>query len=205
MKRTILIILAAALLLAAYGCKGVLPADGTEKLITKDETTKEPVTEEETVEEITTEEVVTEDPVKVLNDKIQNRIANDAETILKQKGISPGNMFFMSFSEAISRFVTPTAITIYTCDEALKSGALSNAEKTKLLESMGSLTSDNIQIYEIKGRMMQNPEIPYLITDEETALRIALVYDNDAELFGYAILEVNRNLDTCVTIAVIQF
>lgn len=184
MKRTILIILCAVLILGIYGCGGVFT---------------------ENTEEITTEEVTTEDPVAVLKSKVHNRIASDAENICKSQGISPGNVFFMSFSEAVSKFVTPTGINIYSCEEAVKSGALSYAERRDILDDIGGLTANNIYVYELKGRVMKNPAVPYLISEEATVLRLAIIYDNDANLYGHAILEVNENLRTCVTISVTTF
>ncbi len=184
MKKTVLLILTAIILLSTFGCNGIT--------VNNIETTQ-------------TEEVTTEDPTVIYKRKIHNRIASDADSVLKNDGISPGNVFFMSYSEAISRFVKNKRTTIYSCEEAEKSGALSNAEKRSLLNNSDGLTTDNIFIYQITGRTMKNPTVEYLLTDETTILRIALAYDDNANYVGYLVLEVNDSLNTCVIIAVTRF
>lgn len=134
--------------------------------------------------------------------KIRNRISQDVDSVLQNDGISPGNVFFMSYSNAISRFVKNKNTSIYTSDEAVKKGALSNSEKRSLLNNSKGLSSYNIFIYQITGKVMKNPMVEFLMTDETTVLRIALLYDNDANYVGYQVLEVNDSLNTCVIITV---
>ena len=147
----------------------------------------------------------TEDPITVYKKKIHNRLESDIISVYNTDGISPGGMFFMSFSEATERFVKGGIATFYSCEEALKSGALSNMEKNSLLSELKNISEDNMVVYQLKGRVMQNPDLEYLLTDDITVLRIVLIYDKNAEFINYSILEVNKNLQTCVTLTVTRF
>ena len=188
MKKTILPILIALLTLCVSGC-GMMPG-GTAG-----------------TEETATEAAVTEDPVAVFKTKVHNRIASDVKYICDNKGISPGNTFFMSFTDVLNRFVKNRSSTFYSCEEALKSGALTYAEKNNLIDeiSKSGLTADNVFIYRVRGRVMKNPAVDFLLTEETTALRIAVIYSANTDLYGHSVLEVNENLNTCVIITVTKF
>ena len=191
MKKTVFLILTALLALSVSGC-GIFPAGGAGT---------------EHAEEATTEAVVTEDPAVVFKNKVHNRIASDAKYICDNKGISPGNTFFMSFTDALNRFVKDRSSTFYSCEEALKSGVLTYAEKKSLLDSISTsgLSADNIFVYQVKGRVMKNPTVDFLLTDETTVLRIAIIYSANADMYGHSVIEVNDNLNTCVIITVTSF
>ncbi len=58
----------------------------------------------------------------------------------------------------------------------------------------------NAYIVTIGGPIMENPDIPYLVTEEETILKLLIIFDENDSVVGYSLIEACSQLKTCATL-----
>jgi hypothetical protein len=84
--------------------------------------------------------------------------------------------------------------------EGTKNEHMSADEMSELESGEYSKYLDNAYIVTIGGPIMENPDIPYLVTEEEVILKLLIVFDENDSVVGYSVIDECYQLQTCATL-----
>lgn len=81
--------------------------------------------------------------------------------------------------------------------EELKNEKLTEEDIQKYETSNIKDYLDNAYFVTLTGCIMENPEIPYLVTENQEILTLLILFDDKDEVVGHLIIEKCRQIDTC--------
>ncbi len=133
--------------------------------------------------------------------------SNISEEVITEATMSfryPAASFSVPLEHLLANCCPDYDISFAKYDE-MKSEKLTDEKMKKYEESDYGQYLENAYFATFSGCIMNNPEIPYLVTEYKEILTLLVLFDEDDKLVGHIIIDNCSEIDTCAIIIATDF